>query len=104
MNKPNLKVTAAYYAAFIAMGISMASLGPTLPGLAENARASLSTISILFTARSLGSLVGSVWGGRAYDHLRGHRVMAWMIVSMAVLTALTPFVPLLWLLTALLVV
>ncbi len=80
----------------------MSSLGPTLPGLAENTHATISAISILFTARALGSLAGSVGGGRIYDHLRGHKVMAIMIVAMAGLTALTPFVPLLWVLAAVL--
>jgi MFS transporter, FHS family, Na+ dependent glucose transporter 1 len=95
-------ITAAYYASFVAMGISMASLGPTLPALAENTRAGLSAIGILFTARSLGGLLGSVLGGQLYDRLRGHRVMALMILVMAIFTAVTPFVPLLWLLVAVL--
>ena len=94
--------SAAYYAAFLAMGVSMASLGPTLPGLAENTRATLGTISVLFTARSVGGLLGSVVGGQIYDKMRGHLVMALMIVLMAVLTALTPALPLLWVLTAVL--
>ena len=94
--------TAAYYAAFLAMGVSMASLGPTLPGLAENTRATLGTISILFTARSVGGLLGSVIGGQVYDKFRGHLVMALVIVCMAGLTALTPVFPLLWVLTAVL--
>jgi FHS family Na+ dependent glucose MFS transporter 1 len=96
-------ITAAYYASFVAMGISMASLGPTLPGLALNTHAGLGAISILFTARSLGSLLGSVWGGQVYDHLRGgHLVMAFMIVAMAALTALTPILHSLWILAAVL--
>ena len=95
-------ITAAYYASFVAMGISMASLGPTLPSLAANTRAGLAAISILFTARSLGALLGSVWGGQLYDRLRGHRVMALMILCMAIFTALTPFVSLLWLLVGVL--
>jgi FHS family Na+ dependent glucose MFS transporter 1 len=94
--------TAAYYASFLAMGVSMASLGPTLPDLAENTRSTLGTISILFTARSVGGLLGSVIGGQIYDKLRGHLVMAAMIVLMALFTALTPVFPLLWLLTAVL--
>jgi FHS family Na+ dependent glucose MFS transporter 1 len=102
-NKRGL-TTAAYYASFVAMGISMASLGPTLPALAANTRAGLSAIGILFTARSLGSLLGSVFGGQLYDRLRGHRVMALMILIMAIFTAVTPFVPLLWLLVAVLFV
>lgn len=102
MTKQKLLITASYYASFIAMGISMSSLGPTLPGLAENTRASLSAISILFTARALGSLSGSVLGGRIYDTMRGHQVMAIMIIAMTGLTALTPLVPLLWVLAAVL--
>ena len=102
MTRQKNLITAAYYASFVAMGISMASLGPTLPALAENTRAGLGAISILFTARSLGGLLGSVLGGQLYDRLRGHRVMALMIVCMAVFTAVTPFVPLLWLLVAVL--
>jgi MFS transporter, FHS family, Na+ dependent glucose transporter 1 len=104
MKKQKLLVTLSYYAAFMAMGISMSSLGPTLPGLAENTRSSLAAIGILFTARSLGGLLGSVLGGRVYDRVRGNGVMALMILAIAALTALTPFVPLLWLLTIILFV
>ena len=100
-NKRGL-TTAAYYASFVAMGISMASLGPTLPALAENTHAGLGAISFLFTARALGGLLGSVLGGQLYDRLRGHRLMALMILIMAIFTALTPIVPLLWLLVAVL--
>jgi FHS family Na+ dependent glucose MFS transporter 1 len=89
----------AYYASFLAMGVSMASLGPTLPALAANTQANLGAVSILFTARSVGSLLGSVGGGRAFDRLRGHLVMGLVIFLMAAFTALTPFVSLLWLLT-----
>lgn len=95
-------ISGAYDAAFIAMGISMSSLGPTLPGLAAQTSSSLSAISILFTARGLGGLAGSFVGGRLYDRMSGHIVMAATIIAMAALTALTPFVPLLWLLAAVL--
>ena len=47
--------TVGYYAAFIALGLVTASLGPTLPGLAENTRSQLGEISFLFTTRSLGT-------------------------------------------------
>lgn len=84
------------------MGISTSLLGPTLPGLAEQTRSSLSAISILFTARSLGSLAGSVGFGHIYDVIPGHRVMAFTILGMAVLTALTPLPSLLWVLSVIL--
>jgi FHS family Na+ dependent glucose MFS transporter 1 len=101
-SQTKILTTAAYYASFLAMGVSMASLGPTLPDLAANTQATLGTISILFSARSVGGLLGSVIGGQIYDKLRGHLVMALMVVLIAVLTALTPVLPLLWVLTGIL--
>lgn len=102
MEKQKIPSTVLYYTSFIAMGISMAAIGPTLTDLAIATQASLGEISILFTARSLGSLIGSVGGGRLYDRMPGHRLMAAMIVGMALLSALVPSMPVLWMLTAVL--
>lgn len=99
-----LSKSAAYFAAFIALGLTMASLGPTLPGLAEQTRAQLSQISFLFTARSLGYLLGSIQGGRLYDSRRGHPVMAGVLLLMVASLALTPLVSALWILTAIMLV
>ncbi|HZS10233.1 MAG TPA: MFS transporter [Blastocatellia bacterium] len=93
-------VTAAYFAAFVAMGLTTASLGPTLPGLAENTQARLGKISFLFMARSLGFLLGAFRGGKLYDRMPGHRVMAAMMMVMAAMMALVPAVPVLWALVA----
>lgn len=103
-DRGKLYTTAGYYAAFVALGLIAASLGPTLPGLAENTRTVLSEISFLFTARGLGYLLGSFLGGRVYDRLPGHPVMAAMLVTMSVMMVLAPLMPLLWLLTAVLLV
>jgi FHS family Na+ dependent glucose MFS transporter 1 len=94
--------TLAYYAAFIALGFAGAVLGPTLPGLAVHTRAQVSQISFLFTAHALGYLAGSYAGGHLYDrrHLSGNRVMAGMLGIMAVMMCLVPVIPLLWILTA----
>lgn len=104
MNHRKVWTTAAYYASFIAMGVAMAALGPTLPGLAKNTQSTLGMIGILFTARSLGSLLVSGLSGRVYDRMPGHYVMGLMILIMAGLMALTPFVPILWILTLILFV
>lgn len=90
--------TAGYYAAFVALGLANASLGPTLPGLAEQMQARLSEISYLFTARSLGYLLASLLGGRLYDRLPGHTLMATMLLLIAAMLALAPLMPALWLL------
>jgi MFS transporter, FHS family, Na+ dependent glucose transporter 1 len=98
-----LTKTAAYYLAFIGLGMVGAALGPTLPGLAENTGARLSEISYLFTTRSLGYLLGSVMGGRMYDRVAGHRLMAIVLLALAAAVALVPTIPLLPVLMVLMV-
>lgn len=90
--------TAGYYMAFVSLGFFSASLGPTLPGLAANTSSALNQISYLFTARALGYLIGSYIGGRLYDRLPGHKVMALGLGVMALVLFAIPLIPLLWLL------
>ncbi|MBK8905496.1 MAG: MFS transporter [Anaerolineaceae bacterium] len=92
------KVT-AYFLAFIALGMTSAALGPTLPGLAEQTSTQLSGISFLFATRSLGFLGGSILAGRAYDRLPGHPLMMGLLLLMGLALALVPFISQLWLLT-----
>jgi FHS family Na+ dependent glucose MFS transporter 1 len=96
--------TVGYYVAFVALGLVMASLGPTLPGLAKQTRTDLSEISFLFTVRALGYLLGSVQGGRLYDRVPGHPLMATGLLLMGAMMVLAPLMPLLWLLAAVLLV
>jgi fucose permease len=96
--------TIGYYAAFVALGMVGASLGPTLPGLAEHTQTHLGEISFLFTARSLGFLLGSLFGGRLYDRVSGHSLMAVVLGIMAVTMALAPLLSLLWLLAVVLLI
>jgi FHS family Na+ dependent glucose MFS transporter 1 len=93
-----LPKTLGYYAAFFAIGLALAALGPALPGLAANTQSDLSQISILFTARSLGFLLAASLGARLYDHAPGHPVMAGALFALAVAAALVPLTSLLWLL------
>jgi fucose permease len=87
--------TAGYYAAFVSLGLVVSSLGPTLPGLAENTQAQFWEISYLFTARSFGYMLGSLVGGRLYDRVPGHNLMAGCLVIMALTMALAPAISLL---------
>ena len=99
-----LTKTIGYYACLVALGLVVASLGPTLPGLAAQTGAALSQISYLFLARSTGYLTGSLLLGRLYDRVPGHPLMAGMLVVMAVTMALVPLTPMLWVLIAILFV
>jgi FHS family Na+ dependent glucose MFS transporter 1 len=102
MASPATARTAAYYGAFVALGMTSASLGPTLPGLAEHARSPLGQVSFLFTARLFGHLLGALLGGRLYDRAPGHVVMSAALVGMAASAALVPLTPSLWALTVVL--
>jgi FHS family Na+ dependent glucose MFS transporter 1 len=97
--RQGLTITAAYYAAFVGLGMGIAAIGPTLPGLAQHTGTRLSSISFLFTAHNLGYLVGCLLAGHILDRVRGHPVMAGMLIIMAVMMCLVPLMPLLWLLT-----
>ena len=83
-----------YFGAFIALGLGMALIGPSLPRLAENTGSTISQISILFTASSGGYFLGSVLGGRLYDHYAGHPILAVVLGIMIIGIALIPFMPL----------
>lgn len=96
-----LSHTAGYFLTMAAMGLAVAILGPTLPGLAESTGTSLGTISFLFTARSLGTLGGAFLAGRILDCIAGHRLMAVMFVVMGAILFAIPFSVLFWLLAIL---
>lgn len=85
--------TVGYFVIFVALGLAAASLGPTLPTLAAHVHTPLSGISFLFTAGSLGFLIGSYQGGRAYDRLPAHPVMVGLLLILALTLALTPLMP-----------
>src|SRR6185503_16463568 len=98
------QLTAAYSAAFIALGLTVGSLGPTLPALAEQTHVGLSAISYLFTARSLGFALGAVRAGKLFDSRPGNPLLAAMLVAMAVTMAAVPLTPRLVLLLAVMLV
>ncbi len=88
-----IEKTIAYYIAFIGLGLIAAVLGPTLQGLAAHTTSHINEISFLFTAKSLGYLVGSLQAGRLYDRIPGHPVLAAMLGLAALMLLLAPTVP-----------
>src|SRR5574342_1020709 len=90
--------TVAYYLSFILLGASTAASGPSLPKLAEHTSNGLDRISLIFVFGSLGYLIGSYFGGRAYDRIPGHKLMAVALLFLALACVMIPIAPLLWLL------
>ena len=95
----SLVQTASYYAAFVALGITTASLGPTLLGLANQTGSALGGIGFLFATRSLGYLIGAFVGGWLLDRLPQHRFMALVICMLSALLVAVPSIPVLWMLS-----
>lgn len=99
-NRLPLIITSAYYAAFIGLGLLSAVLGPTLNELARHTGSNLSQISLLFTASSLGYMLGSFFGGQLLDRIPGHPLLSFVLVISALCMALMPIIPVLWILVA----
>jgi FHS family Na+ dependent glucose MFS transporter 1 len=81
---------APFYAAFVVLGLSLAAVGPTLPGLAAQTGSTLSRIAAIFTVNSLGYILGALVGGRLFDHLPGRPVMVATLLSIAGLLFVVP--------------
>ncbi|PMR71635.1 MFS transporter [Halomonas heilongjiangensis] len=94
------RVTLTYFLAFLAIGMSGGLLGPALPHLAEMTGSTMGQIAVLFTARALGNMLGSVVSGMLVDRFPGHRVLIGMVLLMAAGLAAVPFSQALTVLTA----
>lgn len=91
--------TITYFLMFIGIGMIGGILGPALPFLAEQSGSTMSQIAILFTARALGNMLGSVVSGYLLDNFKGHRVLVGMIAVAVVGMLLMPVSPLLVVMT-----
>lgn len=82
-----------YFGAFFVLGAVIASLGPTIPYLADQVGASLSDTGALLSIRSFGYLVGSLLIGRLYDRLPSHIVLILALLLLAVMMVFAPLSP-----------
>ncbi len=85
--------TVVYYTAFIALGMCLAVIGPTLPSLADKLKVSLGALGVIFVAREAGIILMASGGGRLYDRLPGHVIFAVGLLASAILLALVPLAP-----------
>ena len=81
-----------YLATFIAVGLSLTFIGPSLTYLRERAGATKGEIGILFPASSIGYLAGSLISGRLYDRGFGHRAVAGGLIGLGAVSLLVPHV------------
>jgi len=95
-----MRIAAAYYAAFVLLGLMLTSVGPALDALQQQAGSTAGSISLLFTATALGYMAGSLTGGRLYGRLEGNRVVATALLCLAAVTVTVPLWESLWMLIA----
>jgi FHS family Na+ dependent glucose MFS transporter 1 len=89
----NIHYFIIYAACSVSLGLIFAALGPLLPTIAEHVNVSLGQISFLFTAHSLGYLLGSTGGGKLYDRVKGHFLMVSALFIMLIMSFLIPIIP-----------
>ncbi len=97
-SEPKVNRVLPYYAAYVVLGLTLAAFGPTLPNLAAQTGSRLGQVSLIFTANSLGYILGSMLGGRLYDRLPGHPILAAAMLGIAVLIFSIPALSTLWVL------
>ncbi len=71
----------------------VASIGPSLPGLAAGTGVTLGAVSAVFAGYRGGYMLGSVAGGALLDRLPGNPLMAGVLLAMAAVLAFVPAVP-----------
>ncbi len=84
--------TIGYYAAFITLGLTFASMGPTLNGLAANTGSTLTQVSTLLFLRAFGYLLGSLLAGRLYDRRPGHPIIVAALTGIVIMLLITPLI------------
>jgi FHS family Na+ dependent glucose MFS transporter 1 len=93
-----LRRTLGYYLLFICLGLSLGINGPMLPVLAGQTQSRVGQMGVIFFAGAGGIALGTLASGHLYGRLRGHRVLGLAQIAAALMLAVVPLAPTLWLL------
>ncbi|XP_041365272.1 sodium-dependent glucose transporter 1-like [Gigantopelta aegis] len=77
--------------AFFALGLCIAIPGPTLLDLGERVHTDTEHMSMIFMARSVGYLLGSIVGGFLFDHFDQQILMFYTLIMSAIATVVAPW-------------
>jgi len=94
--------TSGYILSMATFGLIGSSLGPILPDLAAQVSVPINTISLIFTARAGGFLIGSFFSGRIFDRFKAHLFLVACFLLQSLILIFTPFITDFWLLVAVL--
>ncbi|KAN0015215.1 hypothetical protein ACTFIU_001541 [Dictyostelium citrinum] len=97
MHRSELMLTSAYLFCFVALGISVGSLGPTLHSFTDHLDASIDQVGYFFSARGLGYFIFSL-GCRFLDRIKNNNlVIAGCVILMSISLLLIPLSKNIWL-------
>lgn len=85
-------ITICLSLAFLAVGLFIALIGPTLPTLAYNLHVDIDSISYVLTARGFGYLIGTIISGLIYKKFNIHRMMFVTLLVTAIGSVSAPLV------------
>ena len=94
--------TFGYILSLATFGLIGSSLGPILPDLAAQVSVPINTISLIFTARAGGFLIGSFFSGRLFDRYKAHLFLVACFLIQSIILISTPFITDFWLLVTVL--
>ena len=81
---------APYFGAFLGLGIALSFFGPALPELRRQTGSTVGEMGIVFSAQSVGGLVGSIVAGRVFRLVGGRHLIALALVGFATAIAVVP--------------
>lgn len=81
---------APYFGAFLGLGIAMSFLGPALPELRHQTGSTVGEMGVVFSAQSLGGLIGSIVAGRVFRRLGGRHLISLAVGAFAVAIIVIP--------------
>lgn len=94
------KISFIYFFGFIALGLISSVTGPSLPSFAENTQSTFKELSNLFILSSIGYMIGSYAVGQMLNKVKGHRLLAFALIGIAILASLLPLIKQLWILVS----
>ncbi|MEO6469307.1 MAG: MFS transporter [Acidimicrobiia bacterium] len=81
---------APYFGAFLGLGVALSFVGPALPELRRQTGSTIGEMGWVFSAQSVGGLLGSVVAGRVFRRFGGRHLMAVSLGAFAVAILAVP--------------
>lgn len=79
-----------YFGAFLGLGVALSFFGPALPELRRQTGSTVGEMGVVFSAQSVGGLIGSIVAGRIYRRVGGRHLIALALIGFAIAIAVVP--------------